>query len=108
MVEFFKNNRAYIAIILISSYLLIQGLSNNYFWDDEANTALFANNIIKTGLPYAWDQRNIIAFRNGEELNNNLVNVYMPPLQYYIEALSFSIFGVSTFSGRFIFVLGNS
>ena len=105
MVEFFKNNRAYIAIILIYSYLLIQGLSNNYFWDDEANTALFANNIIKTGLPYAWDQRNIIAFRNGEELNNNLVNGYMPPLQYYIGALSFSIFGVSTFSGRFIFVL---
>lgn len=100
------NTRIYVfIIILLCAYLTFKGLDNNYFWDDESNTAIFAKNLLKTGKLTAWDGRNLIAFRNGSELNSNLVNSFMPPLQYYITALSFYFFGISTWTGRFPFAL---
>lgn len=94
-----------ILIILISGYLSIQGLDNNYFWDDEAATAIFARNLIRFGELTGWDGRNLFSFRGGLILDQNFINKFDSPLQFVVTALSFEIIGESTFSARIIFVL---
>ncbi len=92
-------------IIALSAYLLLQGLGNNYFWDDEAGTAIFSRNLLRFGKLTAWDGRNLMAYRRGAELDDRLINRYVPPLQFLVTAASFKFLGVSTFSGRLPFAL---
>ena len=51
-----------------------------YFWDDEANTAIYARNLLKTGELNAFDGRNLIGYSNGIELDQELNNVIISPL----------------------------
>lgn len=92
-------------ILWLCGYLLLQGLGNNYFWDDESYTAMFSRNLLNSGGLNAWDGRNLIAYENGQELNDQLVNIFIPRLQCYITAISFYLFGVSTLSARLPFVI---
>lgn len=91
--------------LAISAVLLFVGLGNNAFWDDEANTALFARNLLQVGRLTAWDGTNLVGFRMGAELDAQLMNVYMPPLQYHLAAAGFRVLGFSTVAGRIPFVL---
>jgi hypothetical protein len=91
--------------IAVAAVLAFVGLTNQAFWDDEANTALFARNLLKLHKLSAWDGTNLIGFRQGAELDERLVNVYMPPAQYYTAALGLRLFGYSTFGGRVLFVV---
>jgi hypothetical protein len=92
-------------VLAVAACLALLGLGNNAFWDDEANTALFARNLIGAGQLTAWDGTNVIGFRQGAELNDHLLNVYMPPLQYYVAAGGLRFFGLTTIGGRLPFVL---
>ena len=94
-----------VLIVAVAGVLACYGLNNNVFWDDEANTALFGRNILSTGKLTAWDGTNVIGFRQGAELDSQLVNVYMPPVQYYVAALGFKLLGFTTLGGRVPFVL---
>jgi hypothetical protein len=85
--------------------LAIVGLAGHPLWDDEANTALFARNYLRFGSLMAWDGQNIVAYRDGGELDEHLVNVYMPPLQYYVAAAGMRVFGQTTFGARIPFVI---
>lgn len=69
-------------------------------WGDEAETALFARNILKYGVPKGWDGTNIMGINNGVVLDNNLLNHKSPWAQYYMVAGSFALFGQSSFSAR--------
>jgi len=91
--------------VVVAAVLAFVGLGNDRFWDDEANTALFARNLIATGELNGWDGTNLVGFRGSAELDENLVNVYMPPLQYYVAAAGFVLFGDGTIGGRIPFVL---
>ena len=93
-----------LAVVAAASFLALFGLGNNAFWDDEANTALFARNLIHSGRLSAWDGTNLIGFRQGAELDSHLINVYMPPVQYHLAAWGFRLFGFTTFGGRLPFV----
>jgi hypothetical protein len=55
-------------------------------WDDEANTALFAQSVHETGDTTAIRGNNEIAYRNGAELNAEKKARYVSPLQYYFLA----------------------
>src|SRR5664279_5571225 len=94
-----------VLIVAVAGVLACYGLNNNVFWDDEANTALFGRNILSTGKLTAWDGTNVIGFRQGAELDSQLVNVYMPPVQYYVAALGFKLLGFTTLGGRVPFLL---
>ena len=89
-----------ILVVLITAYLGFQGLDNNSFWDDEAQVAIFAQNILKNGQPTAWDGRNLFTYRNGNVLDADL-RIINSPAHYYITAFSFKMFGFSTWAGRF-------
>ena len=81
------------------------GLTNHAFWDDEASTALFARNLLATGELTAWDGVNLIGYRQGMQLDEGLQNPFAPPLQYYIAAAGFFLFGETTFGGRILFLI---
>ena len=93
------------AATLLGGALAFHGLDNHVLWDDEANTALFARNLLATGELTAWDGENLVGFRGGAELDAELVNVYMPPLQYYVAAAGFALLGETTFAARAPFAL---
>lgn len=90
---------------LIFSILVILGSLAHPLWGDEAETALFARNILKYGLPKGWDGVNIMGINNAVVLDKNLINHTSPWAQYYLTAASFAVFGQSSLSARLPFIL---
>ncbi len=75
-------------------------------WGDEADTALFARGVARTGDTMALIDHNIYAFRNGACLKN-LHGRYQPPVPYYLAAPFVGVDGTGAFWPRFPFaVLG--
>lgn len=93
-----------VPIFLAACYLSLVRLDNTLFWDDEAETGIIAKNFARFGRLTGWDGRNLLTYRNGGILDENL-RTRMPPLDYIMPAASFRVFGVSTWAGRFPFVL---
>ncbi|MFI5205549.1 MAG: hypothetical protein ACHQVK_01275, partial [Candidatus Paceibacterales bacterium] len=90
---------------IIFSVLVILAANMHPLWGDEAETALFARNILHYGVPKGWDGTNIMGINNAVVLNNNLINHTSPWAQYYITAASFAIFGQTSFSARLPFII---
>jgi 4-amino-4-deoxy-L-arabinose transferase-like glycosyltransferase len=99
------RNLVLITVIAVAALLCGIGIGKNPFWDDEAETALVARGIVEYGSRSAWTGENVVAFRGGFDLDDHLVQVSVPPLQYYLTAASFLVFGEGTVSGRFPFLL---
>jgi 4-amino-4-deoxy-L-arabinose transferase-like glycosyltransferase len=97
---------AYGFVLLISGFLLFYNLDDRLLWGDEAETALLAVNITKTGLPKVTDGRNnITIFGMGIDSNGDHIWTARPFLDQYLTALSFLTFGKNTFAARFPFAL---
>ncbi len=88
----------------VAAGLVLFNIGNTYFWDDESYTALFTKNLLETGGFSGWDGRNLIAFRNGSLLDENL-NSINPPLSYFVCAAGFKLMGYTTAAGRIPFAL---
>ena len=85
--------------------LFVFGTIGNSVWADEANTALSAKAILNTGgLSARVDDHNLLMYRNGSELKNLRLS-YLPPAPAYLTALSFKVFGFSSWSARLPFVV---
>jgi 4-amino-4-deoxy-L-arabinose transferase-like glycosyltransferase len=69
-------------------------------WDDEAVSAIVARNLAHTGYLIGWDGRNLLAYRNGALLDNNLRYTECP-LTVWLMALSFKLFGYNEWAARF-------
>ncbi len=74
------------ATLAVFSLLVLVRLDLHPLWDDEANTALFGRTLWATGDLSAFDGDNLIAYRNGAELDPDFHNRRIPPLQYLVEA----------------------
>ncbi len=95
-----------VAIVAVAGAILIfTGLGSDYLWEDEGDTAVLAVNILKFGVPKAWDGYAFLDSDHGARLNSDLVMVTHPWVQYYLTAGSFIIFGQNTFAARFPFAL---
>lgn len=90
---------------IIFTILVLLGANMHPLWGDEAETALFARNILKYGVPKGWDGVNIMGIEDAAVLDKNLVNHSSPWAQYYLVALSFKLFGESSLSARLPFIL---
>ncbi|MBN1129697.1 MAG: glycosyltransferase family 39 protein [Chitinispirillaceae bacterium] len=104
-VWYLNDRLAALAIFLAAAMLLFPGLGDRCLWQDEAETALVAKNILRTGLPLAWDGRQLVTQDNGRELSNQLVWGWTPWLQHYTAAFGMAIFGVNSFGARWPFAL---
>ncbi len=101
MVNFVKNLRwSWIVPAVIFTIVVTLAANMHPLWGDEAETALFARNILQFGLPKGWDGVNIMGINNAAVLDKNLVNHTSPWAQYYLVALSFKLFGQSSFTAR--------
>jgi hypothetical protein len=105
MVKMGKQLLKYALPVLLFMVLVVSGSLAHPLWGDEAETALFARNIIKYGIPKGWDGVNIMGIDDAIVLNKNLINHMSPWPQYYLTAASFVLFGESPFSARLPFII---
>jgi len=89
----------------IASVLGSIGLSNQLFWDDEANTAIYARNLVNLGRLTAFDGTNLVSYALGGALGADLgQELRVPALPAYVAAAGMTLFGQNTFGGRVPFV----
>jgi 4-amino-4-deoxy-L-arabinose transferase-like glycosyltransferase len=94
-----------IALLALGAVLVLTNLGRDHLWEDEGDTAVLAANVLKTGVPSAWDGVTFTESDHGQRLNDDLVMVSHPWLQYYLTAGSFALFGQSAFTARLPFAL---
>jgi hypothetical protein len=94
-----------LVVLVIAAALLLTNLGSDYFWEDEGDTAVLARNILRSGVPDAWDGTTFVAPDYGERLRYGFVMISHPWLQYYATAASFALFGQSTWAARLPFAL---
>lgn len=95
-----------LALIAVAGLaLMLTGLSVDYLWGDEGDTAVLGANVLKFGLPKAWDGVTFTDADLGARDNDALVMVSHPWLQYYAAAASFALFGENAFAARLPFAL---
>ena len=99
------RNYFLIIVLVIAGCLLFANLSNHYLWQDEAETAMLANNLLDKGYPNAWDGKNLITQNAGLDSNENRVWTWSPWLQFYVTAFSFKLLGADTYAARLPFAL---
>jgi 4-amino-4-deoxy-L-arabinose transferase-like glycosyltransferase len=93
-----------VGLIAAAAVLGGVGLDHTYLWDDESLVGIIASNLLKTGHLTGWDGRNLLAFRNGALLDDNLRPINSP-LDFYVAAGSMALLGKSTFAVRLPFLL---
>jgi len=99
-------DRFWLVLLLVPPLLLFPRLGEIYLWQDEAETAMIGRAILEHGYPLATVGRNIITDQPGQvDLNSAGVWIYTPWLPGYVAALSFALFGASTWSARLPFAL---
>jgi len=92
-------------ILLIAGVLLFTKLGKPELWDDEAHAALFGKNFAQIHAWTGWDGRNWIPDREGmfNYKDDNTVKLWQ--LDFLLTAVSFKIFGISTWAARLPFAL---
>ncbi len=96
-----------VAILVVAAFLLFYNLGQRPFWQDEAETACLAKNVLKTGLPYASDGVNIVSQEEQREFDKTGGSLWRwsPWLQIYMQAAGFAVGGLDTTAGRVPFAL---
>jgi 4-amino-4-deoxy-L-arabinose transferase-like glycosyltransferase len=94
-----------LVVLVVAALLILPNLGRDYLWADEGDTAVLARNILQFGVPRAWDGVSLIDSDYGARLNDDLVMVSHPWLQYYVTAASFALVGVTAFGARLPFAL---
>jgi 4-amino-4-deoxy-L-arabinose transferase-like glycosyltransferase len=91
--------------VVLGALLIFAGLGQRYLWDDEAETALLAERVLRFGVPLAWDGASLVSQECGQDYDQNYVWRQTPWLPIYVAASSFKLFGVGTFAARLPFAL---
>jgi len=58
--KIFSNHKLFLLFLLACIFFLFMNLGNIYLWHDEASTALVGKNILKFGIPKAYDGKNYL------------------------------------------------
>ena len=100
-----KQHWPFALLAALGLWLVLANLGADYLWEDEGDTAVLASNVLKYGVPKAWDGVTFTDSDKGARLNHDLVMVSHPWVQYYVAAGSFLLFGENTFAARLPFAL---
>ncbi len=98
-------NSAVAGLLLLAALLIFANLDDRYLWDDEAETALLARNVLRFGIPVAWDGASLVSQECGVDYDRNYLWRQTPWLPIYLAAGSFALFDASTFTARLPFAL---
>lgn len=95
-----------LAALVIISFVYVYGLDRPLLWGDEADTGVFARNVLRFGYPVAYDGRNVTVCSGEAQVSKDLlVEKYIPWVQHYLAAISLASFGDSTRGLRLIFAI---
>lgn len=90
-----------LSLLLVSAlFLIFKNLSDNYLWQDEAESAVLARNILHFGYPKAFDGLNLVNPNIYSGFGNGYAWKYHPWLHFYLISLSYKILGENAFSSR--------
>ena len=108
-IRFFVPLLVVLALALVP---LFRDLGGPPLWEDEGDTAAFAQRIVETGLPTAWDGRAFLDSDYGYRiaphlLGHDFVMVGTPWLPFYVTAGSFALLGESNRAARLPFALAS-
>ena len=92
-------------ILAAAAFLFFFRLDHRPFWQDEAETACLARNVLEYGVPKAFDGVNLVSQESGREFNADYIWRWSPWLQIYMAAGAFWLGGINTVSGRLPFAL---
>jgi hypothetical protein len=92
-------------LAFVAALLIFTNLGRDYLWEDEGDTAALASNILKFGVPKAWDGYAFLDSDHGARLNRDLIMITHPWVQYYLAAGSFLVFGQNTLAARLPFAV---
>ncbi len=101
----FNPQRIVVYLTVLAGLLAFWGLGNHDLWEDEALTAVYGRNLMKTGKLIGWDGQNLTGYGMRGLLNEDMISTYAPPLQYLVGGLSLKIFGGSAAGVRSLFVI---
>ncbi|GAB6037063.1 hypothetical protein JCM15519_16220 [Fundidesulfovibrio butyratiphilus] len=94
----------FLAILVLGAFLIFKGLGDRPLWQDEAETANLAVNVLKTGLPHVFDGVNIVSQEERREFGPDMLWRWSPWMQIYMSAAGLAI-AKTTFFARFFFAL---
>ena len=100
-----RSHWPFAIVAVVGAVLIFTNLGSDYLWEDEGDTVALASNILKFGVPKAWDGGAFLDSDHGARLNRDLVMVTHPWIQYYLTAASFLVFGENTFAARIPFAI---
>ncbi|MBI5357135.1 hypothetical protein HZB78_06025 [Candidatus Collierbacteria bacterium] len=103
----FKHFWSKVILTIIFSLLVFPNLGIRTLWQDEAETALVARQMVKSNnwLPYAYDDQGPINQDWNYQFSVSKLWRWHPWLQFYVTILSFKFFGVSALTARLPFTL---
>jgi hypothetical protein len=93
-------------LVAATLFILFWRLDSIYLWRDEATTATWARTMVENRslVPYVFDGETLAAQGfDAHDFNEHLTPGMQGWLQFYVTAISFQLFGVSTFTARLPF-----
>ena len=73
-------------VAALGGVLIFANLDDRYLWEDEAETALLAQRVLRFGVPIAWDGRDLISQECGADYDANYLWRQTPWLPLRAEA----------------------
>lgn len=93
-------------LLLLPPLLLLPSLDDSLLWQDEAETALLARQVLAHGVPVATDAgRSLSDQIDRADVSAEGLWIWSPWLPHYVTAASFALFGESTRTARLPFAL---
>jgi hypothetical protein len=93
------------SITALAGVLVFWNLGGRCLWQDESETALLARSIVRTGLPIAWDGKNVVSQEMGREFGAGFLWRWSGWPQFYLTAAAFELRGESEFAARLPFAI---
>ncbi len=94
-------------ILVAAAFLIFTNLGQRPLWQDEAETACLAVNVLETGLPHAYDGVNFVSQEERREFNadDGYLWRWSPWLQIYLSAAGMAVGGKNAFADRLPFAV---
>jgi hypothetical protein len=94
-----------LALIAVAAVLVLPNLGNTCLWEDEAQTALLARNILSQGVPAASDGKNSVSIFPDHRDVHNGIHIWQGWFPSYLAAASMAAGGKTSWAARFPFTL---
>ena len=93
------------SLAAVASLLVFPNLGKQALWQDEGQTAVVAQNVLRTGLPSASDGKNLVSiFADRRDIRSG-ISIWQPFAPVYAAAASMAIAGQNAAAARFPFAV---